>query len=272
MFSNLFKCLCVFVSLMVSGLAFSQSNQTTTSTSKKVQMNVSDIDFSGVDESVKKDLELKGGLSLNIYYEGSSAKTLFKKSWQDASNVITLSLKEGSNIIVELWVWNSEAVADKKVAGTSYTVESSEVKEAEVEVPLDEEGKLGSISLKLNFNEQAVEYQNSVKVTDSTNQFIQQQTQNTQDGSLVYVYIYTDNCPWCVRLKPEIQKLKQFLMSTRLGNVYQTRYVGQREYVSLGIRSFPTVLVYRNGTLIDRIVGYRTWEVLRTNAVDNVNK
>ena len=269
MLTKLLNYLFICVIISISSVAFSQDKVTS---SQKLPMNVSSVDFSKVDDSIKKDLELKGGLSLNFKYEGESKGNLFKRNWSELSNVLNLNIKEDTKIVVELWAWKDASVADNKVAGASYVIESTDIKEADVEIPLDEEGKLGSISVKLNFNDQAVDFNKSTVAKDSTNQFIQEQTQNTTDGSLVYVYLYTDNCPWCVRLKPEIQKLKQFLMSTRLGNVYQIRYAGQREYVSLGVRAFPTVLVYRNGTLIDRIVGYRNWEVLRTNAVDNVNK
>ncbi len=272
MLTKLFNYLFICVIISLSNIAYSQSQNV--QSTKKLQMNVSDIDFSKVDESIKKDLELKGGLSLNFYYEGadSSKGNFFKRNWSETSSVFNLSMKEGTNLVIDLAAWSDLEKVDKTTVQASYIVDSMDVKEAGIELPLDKEGKLGTISVKLNFNDQAIQYTKSVTVQDSTNSFVQQQTQNTTDGSLVYVYIYTDNCPWCVRIKSEVQKLKQFLMGTRLGNVYQVKYTGQREYVSLGVRSFPTILVYRNGSLIDRIVGYRTWEVLRTNAVDNVNK
>lgn len=271
-FSSLILCLFLSNSLVAQEETGSSSFSVKPAVTK-IQMNVSDVDFSSVNDSIKKDLELNGGMTMKIYFEGKEDSASFiKKQWLDVSNLVSVNYKEGSKIIVEFWVWKNLTLAGVRKVISTYVIDSKDQTSQEIEVPINEGEEFGSVKFKLNFNEDALKLKQELVVKDSSSAFINQQSRNVKDGSLVYVYVYTDNCPWCVRFKPEIQKLKRFLQSTRLGNLYQLRYAQQREFQALGINSFPTVLVYRNGILVDRFVGYKTWEVLRVNVVENVNK
>ena len=277
MLSKFFKFSSLILCLFLSNSLVAQEKTSSSSSVKaevtKIQMNASDLDFSSVNDSIKKDLEFNGGMTMKIYFEGKeNAASFVKRQWLDVSNLVSVNYKEGSKILVEIWVWKNLTSAGVKKAFFTYVIDSKDQTSQEIEVPINEGEQFGSIKFKLNFNEDALKYKQELVVKDSSSAFINQQSKNVKDGSLVYVYVYTDNCPWCVRFKPEIQKLKRFLQSTRLGNLYQLRYAQQREFQALGINSFPTVLVYRNGILVDRFVGYKTWEVLRVNAIENVNK
>lgn len=77
-----------------------------------------------------------------------------------------------------------------------------------------------------------------------------------QHRGVVLVDVWSDNCPPCMQLEPIIMSLAREYQGRV--KVAEMRAAGAPKTMgALGVRGTPTVLYYRNGSLVDRVVGFR---------------
>ncbi|TVQ97664.1 MAG: thioredoxin [Deltaproteobacteria bacterium] len=77
-----------------------------------------------------------------------------------------------------------------------------------------------------------------------------------QHRGVVLVDVWSDNCPPCMQLEPIIMNLANEYAGR--AKVAEMRAAGApRTAGRLGVRGTPTVLYFRNGELVDRVVGFR---------------
>lgn len=94
---------------------------------------------------------------------------------------------------------------------------------------------------------------------DNFNKFI--------ENEFVLIDVYADWCGPCKAISPAIDQISaDYLGKLSVGKMNSDL---SRETVdSLGIRSIPTILLYKNGEIVEKIVGGVTKKKI-TDAIDN---
>jgi thioredoxin 1 len=89
----------------------------------------------------------------------------------------------------------------------------------------------------------------------------------------VVVDVWSNGCAPCMQLVPTIRRLAcKYEGKVKVGQLNSS--IGQRTAGKLGVRGTPTILFFKNGNVVERVVGVRGQhyfeEIIETELLDNI--